>query len=48
MGNKRRSYSREFKLEAVALVTDGGLSVVQRPGTLGSAREFWGAGRNNS
>lgn len=35
MGKKRRSYSREFKLEAVGLVTEGGLSVAQAARDLG-------------
>ena len=35
MGNRRRSYSREFKIEAVALVTEGGLSISQ------AARDPW-------
>lgn len=29
MAKKRRSYSREFRLEAVTLVLEGGLSVAQ-------------------
>lgn len=35
MESKRRSFSREFKLEAVALVTEGGLSVAQAARDLG-------------
>lgn len=35
MVRKRRSFSREFKLEAVALVTEGGLSVAQAARDLG-------------
>jgi len=35
MGNHRRSYSREFKLEAVHLVTKGGLSLAQASRDLG-------------
>jgi len=35
MAKKRRSFSREFKLEAVALVTEGGLSVAQAARDLG-------------
>ncbi len=35
MARKRRSFSREFKLEAVGLMTDGGLSVAQASRDLG-------------
>ena len=35
MARKRRSFSREFKLEAVGLMTDGGLSVAQAARDLG-------------
>jgi transposase len=35
MSKKRRSYSREFKLEAVALVTQKGMSVGQAARDLG-------------
>lgn len=35
MGDHRRSFSREFKLEAVRLVTDGGLTVAQASRDLG-------------
>lgn len=35
MSKKRRSYSREFKLEAVGLVKEGGLSVAQAARDLG-------------
>jgi len=35
MSKKRRSFSREFKLEAVGLVTEGGLSVAQAARDLG-------------
>ena len=35
MSKKRRSYSREFKLEAVNLVLEGGLSVAQAARDLG-------------
>ena len=35
MVKKRRSFSREFKMEAVALVTQGGLSVSQAARDLG-------------
>lgn len=35
MGKSRRSYTREFKLEAVRLVTGGGLSLVQAAKDLG-------------
>ncbi len=35
MGKKRRSYSREFKLEAVSLIFEGGLSISQAARDLG-------------
>jgi transposase len=35
MVNKRRSYSREFKIEAVSLITQGGLSISQAARDLG-------------
>jgi len=35
MGACRRSFSREFKLEAVRLMTEGGLSVAQASRDLG-------------
>jgi transposase len=35
MGDRRRSFSREFKLEAVRLVTDGGLSLASATRDLG-------------
>lgn len=35
MGDHRRSFSREFKLEAVRLVTEGGLSLAQASRDLG-------------
>jgi transposase len=35
MARKRRSFSREFKLEAVGLMTDGGLSIAQASRDLG-------------
>ena len=35
MARKRRSFSREFKLEAVRLVTEGGLTVSQAARDLG-------------
>ena len=35
MVEKRRSFSREFKLEAVALITEGGLSIAQAARDLG-------------
>lgn len=42
MVKRRRSYSREFKLEAVALVTEGGLSVAQAARDLGIAESVLG------
>ena len=35
MGKKRRSFSREFKLEAVKLVKEGGIGVAQAARDLG-------------
>lgn len=35
MGDRRRSFSREFKVEAVRLVTEGGLSLSQAARDLG-------------
>jgi transposase len=35
MGASRKQYSREFKIEAVRLVTEGGLSVAQAARDLG-------------
>ena len=35
MADRRRSFSREFKLEAVHLMTEGGLSVAQAARDLG-------------
>ena len=35
MVKKRRSFSREFKLEAVGLMTEGGLSIAQASRGLG-------------
>ena len=35
MVKKRRSFSREFKLEAVGLMTEGGLSIAQASRDLG-------------
>lgn len=35
MSRKRREFSREFKLEAVRLVTEGGLSISQAARDLG-------------
>jgi len=42
MARKRRSFSREFKLEAVVLVTDGGLSVAQAARDLGISERVLG------
>ena len=42
MVRKRRSFSREFKLEAVGLMTDGGLSVVQTARDLGISESVLG------
>ena len=35
MGRKRRSFSKEFKLEAVKLVKDGGVKIAQASRDLG-------------
>ena len=42
MGMKRRSYSREFKIEAVSLITDGGLSISQAARDLGISQTVLG------
>jgi transposase len=42
MGKKRRSYSKEFKLEAVALVTERGISVAQAARDLGIGENVLG------
>lgn len=42
MGDHRRSFSREFKLEAVRLVTEGDLSVAQAARDLGVAESVLG------
>lgn len=42
MGRKRRSYSREFKIEAVSLITDGGLSISQAARDLGISQTVLG------
>lgn len=42
MVQKRKSYSREFKLEAVAMVTEGGVSMAQAARNLGiSENSLW-------
>lgn len=39
---KRKSYSREFKLEAVSMVTEGGVSMAQAARDLGiSENSLW-------
>jgi transposase len=35
MVQKRKSYSREFKLEAVSMVTEGGVGIAQAARNLG-------------
>lgn len=42
MVKKRRSFSREFKLEAVALITEGGLSVARAARDLGISESVLG------
>lgn len=46
MTGKRRSFSREFKLEAVALVTEGGLSVARAARDLGISESVLGRWKN--
>jgi len=42
MVQKRRSYSREFKLEAVSMVTEGGVGMAQAARDLGiSENSLW-------
>jgi len=42
MVQKRKSYSREFKLEAVSMVTDGGVGIAQAARNLGiSENSLW-------
>ena len=42
MGDRRRSFSREFKLEAVRLVTEGGLSLSKAARDLGVGESVLG------
>lgn len=42
MGKKRRRFSKEFKLEAVALVTERGISVAQAARDLGISENVLG------
>jgi transposase len=42
MGRRRRRYSRESKIEAVALVTDGDLSISQAARDLGISQTVLG------
>lgn len=42
MVKKRRSFSREFKLEALALITEGGLSVARAARDLGISESVMG------
>lgn len=42
MARKRRSFSREFKLQAVGLMTDGGFSVAQASRDLGISESVLG------
>jgi len=42
MVQKRKSYSREFKLEALSMVTDGGVGIAQAARNLGiSENSLW-------
>ena len=42
MAKKRRRFSREFKLEAVSMVTEGGVSMAQAARNLGiSENSLW-------
>lgn len=45
MGDRRRSFSREFKLEAVRLVTEGSLSLSRAARDLGIAESVLGRWR---
>lgn len=45
MGDRRRSFSREFKLEAVRLMAEGGLSVAQVARDLGIGESVLGRWR---
>lgn len=42
MADRRRSFSREFKLEAVALMTEGSISVAQASRDLGISASVLG------
>ena len=42
MAHKRRSFSREFKLESVALMTEGGISVAPASRDLGISESVLG------
>jgi len=42
MASKRRNFSKEFKLEAVALMTSGGFSVAQASRDLGISESVLG------
>ena len=48
MGKKRRSFSREFKLEAVKLVKEGGVKVAQASRDLGIYETSIAAGSSNT
>ena len=55
MGSERRSFSKEFKLEAVLLVVEGGKSVAQaardlgiRPGLLGRWKQEYEQEQENA
>ena len=45
MGDRRRSFSREFKFEAVRLVTEGGMSLAQAARDLGVRESVLGRWR---
>ena len=42
MGRKRKNYRREFKIEAVSLITDGELSISQAARDLGISQTVLG------
>ena len=55
MGRERRSFSKEYKLEAVLLVIEGGQSIAQvardlgiRPGLLGRWKQEYEQGHGNA
>jgi transposase len=47
MGRKRRSFTKEFKLEAVRLITDGGQSIAKVARDLGIRDTILGRWKND-